>query len=72
MRLAIMDTNAFNTIIAAVKGAVSTSVSRPMYKNIRLEFRGPLGPITIKTNHEDVKMVLPVRIREADDGADVG
>lgn len=39
MRLAIMDTNAFNTIIAAVKGAVSTSISRPMYKNIRLEFR---------------------------------
>lgn len=39
MRLAIMDTNAFNTIIAAVKGAVSASISRPMYKNIRLEFR---------------------------------
>lgn len=37
-----------------------------------LEFRGPIGPITIKTNREDVKMVLPVRIREADDGADVG
>lgn len=64
MRLAIMDTNAFNTIIAAVKGAVSASISI-------LEFRGPLGPITIKTNHEDVKMVLPVRIREADDGADI-
>ena len=39
MRLAIMDTNVFNTIIAAVKGAVSASISRPMYKNIRLEFR---------------------------------
>lgn len=37
-----------------------------------LEFRGSIGPITIKTNREDVKMVLPVRIREADDGADVG
>ena len=59
MRLAIMDTNAFNTIIAAVKGAVSASMHRPMYKNIRLEFR--------KKN-----MVLPVRIREADDGADIG
>lgn len=34
MRLAIMDTNAFNTIIAAVKGAVSASISRPMYKNM--------------------------------------
>ena len=195
MRLAIMDTNVFNKIIAAVKGAVSTSVGMPMYKNIRLEFRkennavtaiatdgfrlfvehatcceveedfdcyikpsvhlprgnsmrlelkkrdetesvveieclgcifgfvqptvpfldwekvlpesptfrigvnaeylisalqaakasvdgafkqpailefrGPLGPITIKTNREDVKMVLPVRIREAENGADV-
>lgn len=29
MRLAIMDTNAFNTIIAAVKGAVSR-LSRPL------------------------------------------
>ena len=196
MKIVIMDTNVFNTIIAAVKGAVSTSVAKPMYKNIRLEFRkennavtaiatdgfrlfvehatcyeveedfdcyikpsvhlprgnsmrlelkkrdetesvveieclgcifgfvqptgpfldwgkvlpdsptfrigvnaeyllsalqaakasaggafkqpailefrGPIGPIMIKTNREDVKMVLPVRIREADDGADVG
>ena len=196
MKIVIMDTNVFNKIIAAVKGAVSTSVAKPMYKNIRLEFRkennavtaiatdgfrlfvehatcfeveedfdcyikpsirlprgnsmrlelkerdetesvveieclgcifgfvqptgafldwgkvlpdsptfrigvnaeyllsalqaakasvggafkqpailefrGPLGPITIKTNNEDVKMVLPVRIREADNGNDVG
>lgn len=196
MKIVIMDTNVFNTTIAAVKGAVSTSVAKPMYKNIRLEFRkennavtaiatdglrlfvehatcceveedfdcyikpsvhlprgnsmrlelkkrgetesvveieclgcifgfvqptgafldwekvlsdsptfrigvnaeyllsalqaakasvggafkqpailefrGPIGPITIKTNREDVKMVLPVRIREADNGDDVG
>lgn len=196
MKIVIMDTNVFNTIIAAVKGAVSTSVGKPMYKNIRLEFRkennavtaiatdgfrlfvehatcceveedfdcyikpsvhlprgnsmrlelkkrdetesvveieclgcifgfvqptgafldwgkalpdsptfrigvnaeyllsalqaakasaggafkqpailefrGPIGPITIKTNREDVKMVLPVRIREADNGTDIG
>ena len=196
MRLAIMDTDAFNTIIAAVNGAVSASVHRPMYKNIRLEFRkknkevtaiatdgfrlfvehatcyeveedfdcyikpsvhlprgnsmrlelkerdkmesvveieclgcifgfvqpvgefldwekvlpneptfrigvnaeyllsalqaakasvggtfkqpaiqefrGPIAPITIKTNREDVKMVLPVRIKEADNGSDGG
>ena len=39
MRLAIMDTNVFNTIIAAVKGAVSMSARKPMYQNIRLEFR---------------------------------
>lgn len=39
MRIAVMDTNVFNTIIAAVKGAVSTSVAKPMYGHIRLEFR---------------------------------
>ena len=39
MKIAIMSTNVFNTIIAATKGAVSASNGRPMYKNIRLEFR---------------------------------
>lgn len=50
MRLAIMDTNAFNTIIAAVKGAVSASISRPMYKNIRLEFRKKNKAVTAIAN----------------------
>ena len=184
MRIAVMNTNVFNTIIAAVKGAVSTSARKPMYEHIRLEFRrenkavtaiatdgyrlfvehatcfeieedfdcyikpsvhlprgqdmrlelkersetesavqptgeflnwekalpgaptfrigvnaeyllsalqaakasvggtfkqpailefrGPIAPITIKTNREDVKMVLPVRIKEADNGSDGG
>ena len=72
MRIAVMNTNVFNTIIAAVKGAVSTSARKPMYEYIRLEFRGPIAPITIKTNREDVKMVLPVRIKEADNGSDGG
>ena len=39
MRLAIMATNVVVTIIAAVKGAVSVSARKPMYQNIRLEFR---------------------------------
>ena len=39
MRIAVMNTNVFNTIIAAVKGAVSTSARKPMYEYIRLEFR---------------------------------
>lgn len=175
MRIAVMNTNVFNTIIAAVKGAVSTSARKPMYEYIRLEFRrenkavtaiatdgcrlfvehatcfeieedfdcyitesaveieclgcifgfvqpvgefldwekvlpdaptfrigvnaeyllsalqaakasvggtfkqpailefrGPIAPITIKTNRKDVKMVLPVRIKEADNGSDGG
>lgn len=52
--------------------AAKTSVGGAFKQPAILEFRGPLGPITIKTNHEDVKMILPVRIREADNGADVG
>ena len=53
--------------LQAAKASVGGAFKHPAI----LEFRGPLGPITIKTNHEDVKMVLPVRIREADDGADI-
>lgn len=51
--------------------AAKASVGGAFKKPVILEFRGPIGPITIKTNREDVKMVLPVRIREADNGADV-
>ena len=53
--------------LQAAKASVGGAFKQPAI----LEFRGTLGPITIKTNHEDVKMVLPVRIREADDGTDV-
>lgn len=35
------------------------------YKNpIVLEFRSPVEPVIIKTNGKDVKMVLPIRIKE--------
>lgn len=54
--------------LQAAKASVGGAFKQPAI----LEFRGPIGPITIKTNREDVKMVPPVRIREADDGADVG
>ena len=54
--------------LQAAKASVGGAFKQPAI----LEFRGPIGPITIKTNREDVKMVLPVRIREADDGADIG
>lgn len=37
MRLAIMDTNAFNTIIAAVKGAVSTYLYLAQALNVPIE-----------------------------------
>lgn len=54
--------------LQAAKASVGGAFKQPAI----LEFRGPIGPITIKTNCEDVKMILPVRIREADDGADIG
>ena len=54
--------------LQAAKASVGGAFKQPAI----LEFRGALGPITIKTTHEDIKMVLPVRIREADDGTDVG
>ena len=53
--------------LQAAKASVGGAFKQPAI----LEFRGPIGPITIKTNREDVKMVLPVRIKEADDGADI-
>lgn len=53
--------------LQAAKASVGGAFKQPAI----LEFRGPIGPITIKTNHEDVKMVMPVRIREAADGADI-
>ena len=53
--------------LQAAKASVGGAFKQPAI----LEFRGPLGPITIKTNREDVKMILPVRIREADNGTDI-
>ncbi len=53
--------------LQAAKSSVGGAFKQPAI----LEFRGPLGPITIKTNREDVKMILPVRIREVDNGTDV-
>lgn len=54
--------------LQAAKASVGGTFKQPAI----LEFRGPIAPITIKTNREDVKMVLPVRIKEADNGSDGG
>lgn len=36
-----------------------------VYKNpIVLEFRSPVSPVIIRTNKNDIKMVLPVRIKD--------
>lgn len=48
------------TALQAAKSSVGNSFKNP----IVLEFRSPLEPVILKTNGEDIKMVLPVRIKE--------
>lgn len=52
-----------NLLLSALQAAkVSCGDS---FKNpVVLEFRGPVSPVLIRTNNSDVKMVLPVRIKE--------
>lgn len=49
------------TALNAAKVSAGNSFKSP----IVLEFRGPLEPVIIRTNKDDVKMVLPIRIKEA-------
>lgn len=49
-----------NYLLKALKAA---KISCGSFKEpVILEFRGPLMPVIIRTNREDIKMVLPVRI----------
>ena len=43
--------------------AAKTSVGGTYKTPVILEFRSPLEPVLLRTNKEDVKMVLPVRIK---------
>ena len=49
------------TALQAAKESAGASFRKPVY----LEFRSNLEPVIIRTNKEDIKMVLPVRIQEA-------
>ena len=48
------------TALQAAKSSVGNSFKTPVV----LEFRSPLEPVILKTNGDDIKMVLPVRIKE--------
>ena len=48
------------TAFQAAKASCGNSFRSPVV----LEFRSPLKPLILKTNGEDIKMVLPVRIQE--------
>ena len=50
-------------LLAALQAA-KASVGNTFSKPIILEFRSSLDPLLIKTNQSDVKMVLPVRLKE--------
>ena len=43
--------------------AAKASVGNVFHSPVVLEFRGPLDPVLIKTNKDDYKMILPVRLK---------
>lgn len=50
-------------MISALQSA-RTSVGNVFKNPVALEFRGPNEPIILRTNKDDIKMVLPVRIKQ--------
>ncbi len=52
-----------NYLLSALQAA-KVSAGESFRKPIVLEFRSPLEPVLIRTNEEDVKIVLPVRIKD--------
>lgn len=52
-----------NLLLSALQAA-KVSCGDSFKKPIVLEFRGPLSPVLIRTNNADIKMVLPIRIKE--------
>ena len=53
-----------NYLLSALKAA-KVSAGNSFKSPIILEFRSPLDPVIIHTNKDDVKMILPIRIKEA-------
>lgn len=51
-----------NYLLDAVKAAKASKFDRSA--PVILEFRSPMEPVIIRTNRTDVKMVLPVRIKD--------
>ena len=48
------------SVLQAAKASCGGSLRGPVI----LEFRSPIEPVILRTNKEDIKMVLPVRIKE--------
>jgi len=54
-----------NYLLSALQAA-KVSCGGSFHKAVVLEFRGELEPVLLRTNENDVKMVLPVRIPHKD------
>lgn len=52
-----------NYLLSALQAA-RVSCGNSFRQPVVLEFRGALNPVLLRTNKDDVKMVLPVRIKE--------
>lgn len=52
-----------NYLLEALQAA-KASCGNSFKKAVVLEFRSPLEPIVLRTNTDDIKMVLPIRITE--------
>ena len=54
---------AFNgDLLLSALQAAKVSCGGKYSQHITLEFRGPLEPIVLRTNKEDIKLILPMRI----------
>lgn len=49
-------------LLSALKAA-KISCGKSFNQPVILEFRGELSPVILRTNKDDIKMVLPVRIK---------
>lgn len=52
-----------NYLLSALQAA-KASCGGSLRQPVVLEFRGPIEPVILRTNDEDIKMVLPVRLSD--------
>lgn len=52
-----------NYLLSALQAA-KVSLGDSFRNPVVLEFRGPTEPILLRTNNADIKMVLPIRIKD--------
>lgn len=53
-----------NYLLSALQAA-KESCGKSLKEPVVLEFRGPLEPVILRTNKDNIKMVLPIRIKDS-------